>query len=531
MPHVTFNTPDLYQAVTRPMIVNIVRQIIIATGMPPDTFIEYTGEQNGTPTHNSFMDSKNFVKDQYDNYLNTFSSKFPFSGKIVVKSNETIEEETLLNTPVYYQDQFHIFKNEKLGIYLYPNYEKVNVELNFEYRTRDKNEAVQWRNDIRRRIRLKYTDESFASNYKYPVSITHIAFLKMLWELQERVEPYNETFTEFLKKGLVSNYTVLTGVSGSKGEALLGINQTQLDILGNFDFPEIPKEERGDNGTNYLINFTYRFKYERPYACSLTYPLVVHNQLIPARYRPDHQPYNPSVINDGIGSKTTTLFNRLLSRSYGTAFELDKHFYRNPWYDDFDPNMRPESQSPVLQMMICIEPDDPTLVVKLDDIESMGGYQFTDEMLEYLKVEHNWLTTNRGSGILMTLYRDDAMLHEDLLYVTENLEVRTKDPMALRERYHLIITVCNNLPMLSKRAIDLLRNNPNYFNLILNILDPKLLEGPYRPVPLKGVYITQKEWKRVCDYIVTTNEHYRRNRVVFRPTILNSVLINTNKDN
>ena len=50
MPQFAYELPDVDVMITRPITLAVIRSIIGVTGMPEDTFIEYSGDELGIPT-------------------------------------------------------------------------------------------------------------------------------------------------------------------------------------------------------------------------------------------------------------------------------------------------------------------------------------------------------------------------------------------------------------------------------------------------------------------------------------------------
>lgn len=504
MPHLDYEIPDLYEAITRPTNINIIRSIISSTGMPADTFIEFSGNNEHIPTYRSLLGDR----------TNIPSSKFSEYGKVFVECEEEIIEDRLLNTAFLYNENKIVWEDPVLGIYLQPYYEQVEITLNFKYRTVDLNEAKKWQSGMRRRIKQKWLDESFQSAYDYIIPGVVLRFWEQFYAMREAVEGYGDTYSEWLLAGMRQAHTVKTNQAG-RHETLM-FKENQLDILGFFDFTNPPKEEKKLENTTYEISFSYKYKYDRPIGFMMKYPLVIHNQLMPKKFRPDHVVYDPNSLK-GLAAQSTSRYNKLLD-----AMGMHNRNARGgtivPFFDEFWPIQTTADTTNLVQFMIRVNPDDKFGVL---DLKEIPGYIFHPDLLEYMQADHPNLTLRTASAINLVLYNGETPIPPNLLYVTEDLKIRCRAPLSLRGVYHLRVNIFNQLYYLQPSAEDLLRSNPKWANIILQGLAPDIK----LPETLKGLWISRDEWNRCVLYIKTTDAHFYQNSRMMRPTHLTALVV------
>lgn len=508
MPMLDYEIPDVYVSVTRPTNINIIRSIINSTGMPEDTFIEYAGLNDNIPTYRSLMSNNREVD----------TAKFQSYGKVQVTADDRTVEDRLMSTPFTYNENKIVWRDRKRGIALQPYYEQVEVTLNFRYRTPDQNDAMDWQTKMKRRIMEKWFDESYQTGYKFVVPQLVIAFFQQFYKMKEAVAGEGDTFDDWMKKHTIQPSTVLTMLNGEMPQ--WAFEEIQLDVLGNFDFQAPPKEVKNQENITFEVEFSYKYRYDRPIGFMLTYPLVLHNQLMPKKFRPDRVIYDPYSYY-GLGLKARSRYDRLMS-TMGLPRTPQRAGSVIPWFDDFWPNTTVGDTTNIAQFLIQVTPEDPTLVL---DLKNIKGYYFHPKLMEYMTACHGQLTRRTGSAINVSLYMNDSLWDPSALYVDENLVVRTRVNLKLTNVHHLRVALFNQLFFLQPPAEDLLRSNPEWANVIFDGLAPEMRPNGLLPKTLKGLYIGKFEWEAALRYLKQTDEHFKLNKHIMRPTILSTLFV------
>ncbi|WBF04866.1 hypothetical protein [Erwinia phage vB_Ea277G] len=506
MPQLNYGIPDVYESVTRPTNMNIIRSIINSTGIPEDTFIEYAGQNDGIPTYRTLL----------TNNRNTEPAKMSIYDKVQVTVEEEIKDEYLFNIPFVYDDKKTIWKDPKLPVWLQPVYEHVETTLSFRYRVVDLNKAKDWQTGMRRKLGLAWKDGSFQSSYKFVVPKLILLFLEQFHKMKEAVAPEGTTLPDWLQAHAIQPNTVLTTQAGTQPE--WAFKENELDILGYFDFSQVPVEEKKQDTHTYEVSFTFKFQWERPIELVLGYPLVIHNQLVPKKFRPDNVIYDPGEIW-GAASKSMSRYHQLME-----AAGFKNHNSRGgmiiPFFDEFWPTQIGHDLTNLVQFMIQVK-DDPTMVL---DLKNIPGFTWNEKLLGIMTKDHKGLTKRTQSVVNIVLYIGDRPLDSSRLYVDENLVVRSTVPLKLTDVHHLRINLYTQLAFLTKEATDTLRSNPEWANLIFTVLEPEMYNQGLLPKSLKNIWIPDDEWWRCIQYLKQTDAKLFGPRVVW-PTVMNMVIV------
>lgn len=512
MPQFTYPIPDVYESITRPVTVAVIKQIAAITGMPEDTFIEYGGMNEGIPTYKSLIGQANMDPGRFASF-----------GKVQVTATEVIDEDYYLSSAYFLSaDAKTVMKDSDIGIMLRPFYEKVKVDLTFKYRGVDQGEMRNWMTGMKRRIKMDWLDQSLQASYNVIVPQLIMLFLSEFHRMSQAVAGDGLDLNQWLARRMLQQHTALTTLGGRWPQ--FAFKETQVDIIGWFDFQEVPQPVRTDGGSTFELDFTYKFQYERPTEFGLNYPLVIHNQIVKKKWRPDYVVYDPMALS-GYAARSLSAYQTLL-KNMGAQNGHARAGRIVPYYDDWWAPHPPANTTNLLQTLIKIDPADPTLVL---DLNADNGFELDPTFRRYLETVREELCTLTRAAVLLTVYVNNRPLDSDLLYVDANMQVRTRNPLDLTKMYHLQFSLMDNLFYLQPPAELLLRENPEFGIMILEGLAPEMREKGLLPTTVEGWFISRLDWKRAVEYLMSTSESFKNGKRMMRPTQL-SWLVRTHED-
>ncbi|CAM8750684.1 hypothetical protein MOC16_gp010 [Klebsiella phage vB_KpM_FBKp24] len=511
MPRFTYELPDVDVMITRPITMAVIRSIIGVTGMPDDTFIEYAGDEHGIPTWRTTLNQQEFDP--------TSTAKFGFYGKVKVGYSEEPEPENILTTAFYYPDNNIVWADPTINTYLSTIREPVKARLTFTYRTKDKNEAKNWQSRMRKIMRNQFIDQSFYADFNYVLPYTLFDFFDLFYKMREKVAGYGDTFADWFNKGLMADGSVLVTQGGEKPQFVF--RETQLDILGNFEFDTPPIEEKLDDGTAYEIEFSYRFGFDRPIAFMVSHPLVIHNQIVPKTHRSQTSWYDADPLT-GRGSISSTRYRKLFQ---------DQYFYKNlnrgnivPSFDDWMPTQVAADTANLTQFLIQVDTTNPRKVLTLTNLPKMA---FDPLLIEYMKETRDYLPRRSGSWVHIAVYENNRPLDPRTIRVDEDLTIWSDADLDVRCLYHVRVSLFTQLMVLQPFAAELLRSRPDYFKMVLDGLDPKYGEKHQYPTAKPGRKISKLDYVDAARNLeVTARRYYSpKYRYILLPTQLNTLFV------
>jgi hypothetical protein len=444
MPKVMLPTSNLNWSVDRPVITGIVRDIMEITHISSQTPINYFGIDGKASQQNSTMDSGNPVGE----------NRWPYDERVIIEVQEDYNLETILSTPVGRPEYRPFFSDAALGVMMRPAYSMSKVAITFKYRTRDKNEATKWRNEMRMRASMMRDINLHEIDYHFTIPKAFLNIVAEIHRLRESQGGYGESLSEYFTGHLTTNCSLISNMSGSVTE--WAVKEHQVRVQGYYDFEGAPeKGDREEEHDNWGIGFTYNFTYQKPVACYMDYPLVVHNQLLDQKYRPDEKDYK---LDD------QQLSYSLSGLAYA-YFESDNRILRSksyegvniPVFDEFVPSSVLPSTVKVFTALAAVTPSDLRNLFNLSDL---GDFNLDPVILNFLKTEYMHLGKDFKSIFSLSLYSGHELMESGSLSVDANLNVQATFDLDLRKVYHVRMGLVTDFRYLVLDVIRRLQNSP-----------------------------------------------------------------------
>lgn len=473
MPKVLQPVPEMTESVTRPIMFDVMRQLIEMTDLPRKINILFNGDSEKAKQLGSSID----LNPQDD------PNKFAANDKITIEVEESYGPERFMTEPIFGPHNLFIFHDQALEIAMKPTYSSTNVTIMVKYRANNKNAAIRWRDMIKSRIAQRREGQVHNLTYSYQIPLEYLAILEHLHSMREKVDGYGDTFEQYWAANRHPKITELTNMAGLS--STWSVPETQMQVQGWFDFetPEVGgKDGEGDTWT---ISFAYKFNYERPVQMAMEYPLMIHNQLLSKKYRPP-----PQVTEDDV-LKTYAAGTRVMSHwAYGGGViqAAARDGYALPSYDEFIPASVPINTMRIITAMIAVDKDNPTLFWSL---KNMGTKEFTPEMLAYLTAEAPYLTQPYRSAISVNFYRNSLLIDPTPLRVDANLDIYATTDINLRMQHHIRVSLVSDWFILNPAALERLREHGQACIQMLEALDPSLRARGYMPALIGDNYISK----------------------------------------
>lgn len=495
MPKVALTVPETYESITRPVVREVARSLLRTLGMPEETPLNFIGSSGRTAIPGNSLTPRGEAVN------------FNAGDLVTITASEEDNQTQVLSTAIYQNENQPIFADPALDVGIRPSYCSTEVTLSFRFRFRDKESADRWRDDIRMRYGMGRVENLHEIQYHYSLPPSYLVILSEIHRMRENVAGYGEDLKTWFDQCFTDRKTGLVTSVGT--EPLLAISESQDAVLGWFDFTTAPArpERNGDNGT-WTAGFDYKFTYDKVFAVVLSYPLMIHNQLMDERFRPTEPVYQ---LNNHKRSPSWSRYNfDYFQRKYpGWRDPLDG--VPMPIFDDWLPRSVVPYTSSLLRVMLYVDSNDPRAVMNLLEL---GDYYFDERLIPYLKDNAYWLTRPYQAAVHVGLYRKNEYMGDGGARVDEQLNVTATSDLSLRIPYHVRISVVTDLTALSDRAKDALRKDGAAAGLILESLLPEV-EIPY----LSDGTIPKKWFENTIKEIADTNHPYKGSTEVRRLTV------------
>lgn len=444
MPNISLMTPEVESAIIRPSVLDIVHQLQDILKIPKDSKILYVSELESSYQRGSTMTQSNI--DERDR------TSFPYGNQITIEVDNTYNESDILSTAVRQVEHLSIFKDPNLGIIIKPIYSKNDFTITFKYRSVSVTEGKKWRDDIRMHISMMRDVNLHDITYHYLIPPEYIYILTELHRLRETVAPYNQSLETYLAAYATTKITAISNQTGTN--VGLGVAETQMRIVGLYDFNIAPeKGARDGDASAWETSFTYKVSFSVPIAVNMSYPVMVHNQLLSSDYIDTTGSYN---LDNHLKSYSDS-FN------YMSRFEanvpLDRHMatYRPiviPSFDEFVPNSKPYGTQILVTALCSVDLADKKILLNLNELDS---YTFDADVLEFIKSEYPYMTAMYKSILNIALYKWSSLMEDNTIYVDKDLNVKARNELSLRDNYRVAINIVTDLTTLDKAALERLK--------------------------------------------------------------------------
>lgn len=442
-----YSIPSIERTITRPVGIDILRDVLRITNLNPNDFrVKMLGSANGEKIQNGYM-----TEDKDDSDLNQDGNRRVDSKPNRLSTDKvlTLEVENTivgdLTTPVRYHDHLPIFTDKALKIMIRPVYSEVETKLSVILSVRDKVEANNWIQEIKRRLYQAAISNLHSIEYYYIVPHVITKGLYNLHKLRENIAPYNEDLGHYFKRCFVENYDIITDTAGNNH--IVVIREKQVNVLGFFDFdfePEQP-EKNDDNAGGWNVRFTYTIRYQRPDNLVFDYPLMVHNQLIPEEMirfeRTDH--YYTTNTRTGFTNKNLQEI----------AIQGNKHGMMltegipEPLFDDWIPDQSPYRHIQLSRSLVSISEEDRNTLIDIPDFAD--SFEFKPEIQRWFRKTTNSIFIQKDNPFYFTLHSSTKTFPDKSLTMDNELSIMSKTDLDLREMYHVCVWVLTDISLLS----------------------------------------------------------------------------------
>lgn len=469
MPQIEIPLADYTDAITRSVVSGAIHAVMERTGIPANTRIFYPG------TMEQGQQLGSAVTGETDDQV-----LFSHDNRISIEVDEVPEADTIIAHTGFRPDAPFVFLDPALEVSIRPVFQRQRIEVSFNFRARDQGEAERWRNRQRLLAAQGRGPVLFHPKFHYPINKPVFDWLRTIHELREAKAGYGETFDEYFAKYSSEALTEIVDIAGQNRLCVMPVMQHNVD--GYFDWSGQPdKGQREGQGTAWSISFRYSFYYDKPIGLWLTWPLVVHNQLMPERYR--YKPEDVPLLGDGDRKGTGySSVAAMLSHSAGLK-NYDPRYYRGyclPEWDEFITRDIPSNTLRAFTTLIQVDESDPTAVLDLQNVQLPDGstFGYTPAILRFMiEAERTRMPYPRRSVLNVSVYEGAHRVDPDTVTIDEQLVVRLTRPLDLRKVYHLRLGVYYKWSDLDQDASDSLQNNGDAANDILDAINPEIKPG------------------------------------------------------
>lgn len=454
MPRLAVELPDVYDNVTRPVVLGVTRALIDRLSIPADSKVQFNGAIGQAIQQGSRLS---------DNPMSPPAS-FPFTTKVKVEMQEEYIEDRTLTEPIMQKGTRVVFADQELGVFLKPIYTPSQITISFRYRAEDRIDAERWRDELRRKSGEGRAELLHELNYHYVIPPEYQILLYRFHQMRENVAGYGEDLTQYFRDHFTSRATTITDQVGQNRE--LAISEVQYGVMGWFDFVAQPANPEVENQAgSWEAGFDYTFQFDKVTAMAMQFPISIHNQLVDAEFAKLDKPYTLSNL------KRRAQWGKWVLDEYTPIQPVNQQLIEGvvvPDYDDWLPQQSLSFERNVFTALVGVNLEDLREVLNLGQL---GTHQLTPTVLHHMQRWHQRLNHPRAALFNVALYQGTGRMGAESLSIDSDLNVRTTFDLDPRKVYHLRITVVDDFSVLPPDVIDDLLDDPDLVEEVLDAID------------------------------------------------------------
>lgn len=461
MPAASVTLPDIEQSAARPIVYQVISQLMKYSGLSENTKIVFKGHAGFSQTAGTSIDNRNrdaqFSTDRY-----TF-----------IEVDENYQPSALQETFVHDYENKAVFSDKKLSVLLAPVYTPSDVTINVKYRANSETEVKRWAADMFMRISRGKEYNLHVVEYTFPLAYEFLGLLEDIWKLREATAGYGDDFKKYMTDHSSSRLTLVTNIAGEM--PTLSICESQTRIIGRFDIEGIPEKPMKEQSSGtWEISFAYKFSYQRPDGMFIKYPVCVHQSCLPEKYQ---------VFAEDVEDPSQRATYRSNSIDSVEHFEQDytskqtrKEFpyIRIPNFDDFLLDAVEPGTATVMTVLCSLDEGKKDLV----SLNDLGDYLLDPILIPYFVGEIDYMLKYMHSLIYVSVYEDGILQDLAKFEVTSDLMIRAKEPLNPRKTYRVRVALLVDINLLLWDAIGRLRRFPAAFVVMLGNLNELLRINP-----------------------------------------------------
>ena len=463
MPIVERQIENVDEAISRPVAFDVIRQVAFKLGLKEDIPIIHNGAVVvGAMVGSTLTDTEESVN-------------WESREKIIVEVEETSYADARRTITSNYHDRPAIFRDQSLGVSIFPITDLMDVTINFTYYSKDKNSMSMWRNKIRtlpsNGVERFYHD----CKYHYAIPLDNMYVLMAIHGLRENVAGYGEDIKTWLKKHFDIGVSSISNQSGTA--ARLAMLEKQSGIFGIFDFDILEKAQRDNNTGTYSCTFSYKFRYNRVIATKMIYPQFIHSQALAENIR--------GVRKDKQVTYSKEFVQGMLSRNLDNINPYQQQFINKDgvvipsWAEWYPLQGLPGSRLFLTATIIPNEGD--RTVINLNDLCTL--LRIKQPIRDYMVQNPDKLVIHGRAPFTICLFENQTMINSNGLIVNSDLDLIYGEDFDLRKEYHMCIFQFYDLHTLSDDDVDDIIVIPELPKIIIPGVNPDLVVPDPCPRP------------------------------------------------
>lgn len=461
MPYAHRTIPEIHKTVVRPVVAEVVKDILKVMRINNEMPIEYLGSMSNLIPRKASIDGAT----EEENIFTT-------GQRVTISVSDEYTDMNLLSEPILKQNAPLIFKDEAVKTFVYPVYHQREFSVDITLHAPDRVTVGRWLRNIKSRVSSLVVNSLHHVDYSYNIPIEIMVLLMDVHNRRERIAGYGDNTAEWFNKHFTKKFSFVVNQAG-KGATPV-IRESQIKVMGNYSFGmSTPKKERkSDMNGGWEISFTYKFWLDVPEEVVISFPLLVHQTLLDQKFIDYSLPEWVDVYrsNESYSEHVLSYFNS--NRTIPHPLDINPGI-PIPACDDWLRDIPQHKYfRDCFRILLIMEEGNTTLC----NLAQLGDYAFTDLTLKYLRGTYNKIVGEYFRNVFhLSVWRWNNLQDFFEVKTTPDLDVLFTGPINMRDTYHLLIEIVTDLSTLTD---DALRDLTEHWDFTNELID-KMYPGDY----------------------------------------------------
>lgn len=424
MPSLHFPIPVLDDAISTAVGVQAFNYIKDRLSLGAETELVYAGDMNVAQHPGTNLSDTNddpYISDRH---------------RVFLVTREKPVEDLPLTSPISYREEHDLMYDKDIGWKVTPVYARTEMQLEFRYRAATKHQTDRFGADFHARLMKATTSVQMELKYEYPIPEHILAIIQVIHAAREANKGYGDDFSgpgQYLEQCIKFPYSYKTNMAGNY--TTLVFRPNLFRVLGVFASNVVPDSDREEDGT-YSIGISMSFRYDKVTQAVIHYPIWVHNNFINNRYFDTEMDRNNELkIPVKYSGNLMGSFNWIENRTRGKIRSTTGYIL--PGFDDWFVYYPRQKTQDIFQMLVKVDPADPTLILDLNTLFDDTGLMLHPQMIPALIKAREKVFYENRSPISFALFNHQQLLHPYDYYLTDTGQLRSHEPLNERHHYHL----------------------------------------------------------------------------------------------
>lgn len=501
MPSLTYPIPELEETITRPLLLQVLKELALTLNFHPDTKVYYNDQDiQIIPEEAKTTPGANYYKPNLTN-----------GNKLFVELEEIYPEEHILAQAVDAKYNQNLLEDKNAPWFVREVGGRVSARLSMRYRTTDKTSANKFRSHVYTRLARGFTHAKIDRvGLSFPISDEVLAIIMQVWinrnKLADLLGNEKMPFMEYLRQCEKHSFSVETNLKGE--HSTLVFRRALGNVVISLDSKELSTPAKVEDGA-YEVSLEASYHYIKPISFFINYPIFTYNNVLNQSYFDASYDRNADSLGDLV---PTTHSNTLLSifddfENRRRVEIKSQHPIYLPSCDDWVvKGDHPKFSVPIIQQLIGVDVLNPSLVFDLNELFTNENIEFNPKLLNYMQFNKDDLLKEYKLPIFFAVYRGDELLTYNDFYVDDDLQIKSRAPLDPTKLYHLNMYLLTNLDLLSSETTEEMCAQDNLLVDIIRFIDSDTVEK-YPPEVLEDGSVVVADVE-TCIENLPTLPHY-----------------------